>query len=109
MKKAGELDENKRLGNSERDKDMPALHEEGLTISPTGSLVLPVARDRDLKLILQRFGVLEQFEAGEIKCEHCEATLSWENLGAVVTSTDKLKLYCDLADCIEQASERQNN
>jgi len=79
---------------------------EGLVMTATGSLVLPVARDRDLRLILEDYGLLEQFEAGEILCDHCGSQLSWDNLGAVVTSGEKLKLYCDLPDCIEQVSTK---
>lgn len=109
MRRTGEWDDSEQGARSERHSDMYTLHDEGLIVSPTGSLVLPVARDRDLRLILQTFGILEQFELGEIKCTHCDCKLSWENLGAVVTSEDKLKLYCDLSDCIEQASERQSN
>lgn len=83
---------------------MPTPDEKGLSVSSTGSLVLPVARDRDLRLIFESFGLLEQFEAGELACENCATQLSWDNLGAVVPSGEKLRLYCDLPDCIEQAS-----
>lgn len=80
--------------------------QEGLSVTPTGSLVLPVARDRDLRLILENYGLLEQFEAGEILCDHCGSLLSWDNLGAVVPSGEKLRLCCDRPDCIEQASAK---
>lgn len=86
---------------------MPTSDKEGLSVSPTGSLVLPVARDRDLRLILENFDLLEPFEAGELACDHCATKLSWDNLGAVVTSVEKLRLYCDLLDCIEQAAAKK--
>jgi hypothetical protein len=84
---------------------MPANEPNYLLVSATGALELPVARDRDLKVILQDFGMLELLETGELVCVHCQSQLSWTNLGALVVHEGKVVLFCDLSDCIEQASE----
>jgi hypothetical protein len=96
--------EGERQMYSDEDRSQFALNVDGLSVSATGSLVVPVARDRDLRLILEDCGLLKAFEAGELTCEHCQTRLSWENLGAVVTAADGLKLCCDLSECIEQAT-----
>jgi hypothetical protein len=84
---------------------MLAHEPEHLPVSASGALELPVARDRDLRVILQEFGMLESLEAGELVCTHCQSQLGWTNWGALVVRQGKVDLYCDLPDCIEQVSQ----
>ena len=64
---------------------------------------VPSIRDRDLNSILQHFGLKDAMDEGTINCENCSRSLSWENLGAMLSDSNSIILYCNLSECIETA------
>ena len=68
---------------------------------------IPAVRDRDLRAVLDRFGLSQMIDNGEVVCTSCDTDLTWDNLGALVVREGELQLFCELPDCIEVASERR--
>ena len=71
-----------------------------------GKVEIPAVRDRDLRGILDRFGLSEKMDKGELTCEPCSRTLTWENLGALLVKGGELLLFCNLSECIAEAAKR---
>ena len=68
---------------------------------------IPAVSDRDLSSILDRFGLSERMEAGEMECASCGAKLMWDSIGALVTSGKTLIIYCSDSACVEAAIASQ--
>lgn len=68
---------------------------------------ITAARDRDIIDILKKFELSEKMGNGELSCESCSQNLTWENLGAMVVKEGGLLLFCDLSECINEASRRE--
>jgi len=63
-------------------------------------------KDRDVRNILDHFGLSEKMDKGELTCESCSRTLTWENLGSLLVKEGSLLLLCNLSECIEEAAKR---
>jgi len=66
---------------------------------------LPSIRDRDLRPILQHFGLIESLEEGALHCAFCGGLITWDNLGAILIEQGKLVLLCDLSECLDTANK----
>ncbi len=67
---------------------------------------IPAIHDKDLKKILENLGLLEKLEKGELFCDNCNKQISWENLFALKVIDNKIVMFCDEADCIENTIEK---
>jgi len=66
---------------------------------------IPAIHDKDLKNILENLGLFEKLEKGELFCDNCNKQISWENLFALKVIDNKIVMFCDEADCIENTIE----
>lgn len=67
-------------------------------------VVVPAVRDRDLQAILAAHGLAPDFEASRLHCPFCAEVLTWDNIGGILVQKQEPVLFCNLPDCIEQAS-----
>lgn len=58
-------------------------------------------KDRDLRNVLGHFGLSERIDKGELMCESCSQTLTWDNLGALLIREGSLLAFCSLPACID--------
>lgn len=72
-------------------------------------ILLPVIRDKDLKIILESRDLISDFDAGRIQCQFCGETLTWANIGGLLVYGGKLVFCCNLPNCIEQATSGRCN
>ena len=70
---------------------------------------LPAVHDRDLRSILERFGLADILDEGMLCCSSCDRQLTWGNIGALLVRNNTLQLYCNLSDCIEDATKQQRS
>jgi hypothetical protein len=73
------------------------------------NLEVIAARKRDLIPILNKFGLLENFNAGLVECYFCSEPLNWDNLGGLVVKQTMPILFCDSPDCVDKVSEDRPN
>jgi len=66
---------------------------------------IPAVHDKDLRQILDRFGVSSMIDNGEVFCYTCNNKITWDNLYAFKIVGDHLIFFCDGLDCIEQSSK----
>jgi len=66
---------------------------------------IPAIHDKDLRKILDKFGVAEKIDNGEILCYNCNEKITWENLFALKILGDQLIFFCDHPNCIEKSSK----
>lgn len=67
---------------------------------------IPAVRDRDLRDILDCFGLAEKMDRGELICFSCSQALTWDNLGALLVNGEQLIPFCNLSECIEEGLRR---
>jgi hypothetical protein len=66
---------------------------------------IPAIHDKDLRQILDNFGVASMIDGGDIFCVNCNQTITWSNLFAFKVSEDKLVFFCEDLDCIDKSSK----
>jgi hypothetical protein len=66
---------------------------------------IPAVHDKDLRQILDRFGVSSKIDSGEVFCINCNEKITWDNLFAFKVISDSLVFFCDEVDCIENSSK----
>jgi len=54
---------------------------------------------KDFKKLFRELHMLEDFEAGRIRCVFCEKTVSFENLGGLIFMDGKPRLFCRDREC----------
>lgn len=60
---------------------------------------------RKLKEFLERLELLELLQNGELKCAICDTTISFDNIGLIIPSGDKILVCCSGAECMFKAKE----
>jgi hypothetical protein len=66
---------------------------------------IPAIHDRDLRKILEKFGVAIKIDKEEIYCFNCNEKITWENLFAFKVLEDNLVFFCEKPNCIENSSK----
>lgn len=61
--------------------------------------------DTDLPSFLEKVGLLEQFNSGQIKCSNCCSTINSDNAFAIYND-DGIKFCCNLSPCIRFFNKR---
>ena len=77
-----------------------------LVVEKHDKIELMAIRDRDLRRILERYGLATQMDAHTLTCRACAGILTWDNMGALLTKRGELSIYCNLSECIEEASKK---
>lgn len=62
-------------------------------------------RDRDLREILQHYGLSESIDEGIAQCFSCADTITWDNIGALLVKGGTLVICCNLSECIDMATK----
>ena len=65
---------------------------------------IPAIHDKDLRLILDKFGLSERIDKGNEFCELCNKLITWENLFALKVVENGAIIFCDEPDCIDKSS-----
>jgi hypothetical protein len=60
---------------------------------------------RKLKQFLEKLELLEPLQKGELKCAICGITISFDNIGLIIPSGDKILVCCSGAECMFKAKE----
>ena len=58
--------------------------------------------DDDLRKLLGNLGVLDQFDAGLLKCRFCGEVITEKNLNAIFPDNNEVALVCDKPECNAQ-------
>jgi hypothetical protein len=69
------------------------------------NIQIPAVHDKDLRQILDKFGVSTKIDNGELFCVNCDEKITWENLFAFKVIDNSLVFFCDGIDCIENSSK----
>lgn len=67
---------------------------------------IPAIHDKDLKQVLTDLGILEELQNGKLFCINCSKQITWENLFALRVIENKLVLFCDEPDCVDNSIEK---
>ena len=65
---------------------------------------IPAVHDKDLRTILDKFGLSEKIDKKMIKCHNCSRDITWDNLFGIRIIDNVAILFCDEPECIEQSS-----
>ena len=60
--------------------------------------------DKDLRTILDNFGLAEKIDNNSLLCGFCYQPISWNDIGALLIKEGRIILCCKLLDCISSAS-----
>jgi len=60
----------------------------------------------DLKVLLQNLSLLEDYDAGKIKCEFCSDVILENNFGAIYSQNQKIKFACSKIECLEKMPKK---
>ena len=66
---------------------------------------LNVLHERDLDLLLERFGIKDIFLANQIKCKFCNRLVNKENVYSFLPESGMVNVICDAPECILQLSQ----
>lgn len=67
-------------------------------------LEIPAIHDKDLRKLLESYGLAEIIDKGELKCSLCGNIITWDNIAAFKVNGQTLDVFCDDPECIENAS-----
>ncbi|MCK5465945.1 hypothetical protein KAI56_00390 [Candidatus Parcubacteria bacterium] len=58
--------------------------------------------DDDLKGMLRKLGVLDDFAQGRKKCKFCKNIINMKNLHSLFKESEDVKFVCDSPECIKK-------
>ena len=65
--------------------------------------------DADLEPLLQKLGLLEDIENGNLRCSFCGRVLTFDNFGGVYKENDQLKSFCQETKCYLEMLKRKSD
>ena len=72
------------------------------------SISLPAIERKDLRGVLDKYGLLDLFMQNNLQCASCGSVLDETNMGALVVRQGRLVPYCNASECIDKVmSERK--
>jgi len=72
-------------------------------------LDISAMRERDLRLLFERYGLSEKFEKGEIICPNCYQVITWDIIGGFIISQGQPVLFCNMSECIDAVTRSSSN
>lgn len=66
---------------------------------------LVVFHESETEVLLKKLNLLDEVEAGEVKCMVCHKTITKGNFGGVLRKGDTVLLVCDDLHCLQKAGE----
>jgi len=70
-----------------------------MKLRPEEKVKLKAAHDADLKLYLEKIGLLEDLKNGKLRCSFCDCILTFDNVRGVSKINGKLKPFCQKKEC----------
>jgi len=58
--------------------------------------------DDDIRPVLERIGILSEFDAGNIKCRFCQTAVNMDNFHSMFREDEQIRFSCNGRDCIEK-------
>jgi hypothetical protein len=60
--------------------------------------------DKDIRSILDKFGLSKKIDDRELLCEFCSKTVTWDEIGALLVKNGKIVVCCKFLNCINAAT-----
>ena len=71
---------------------------------PIDVVNIKAVHDKDLRAILDKFGLSEKIDDNSLRCEFCYQPISWNDIGALFIKEGKIIICCKLIECINHAA-----
>lgn len=62
---------------------------------------IPAVHDKDLRTILEKKGLADKIDNGELRCNKCNELLTWDNIAVMQVVKEQLIIFCDDPTCLE--------
>jgi len=69
--------------------------------------IIKAVHDQDLEKLLNKLGLLEQFQRGLLKCGFCNKVVTFDNLQGLYKEGEETKMICDSPLCYKKLIEKQ--
>lgn len=66
---------------------------------------LKVMQEDNLKVLLEKLGLLEDLNNGKIKCKFCKSEVLFDDIYGVFPESGSVKIVCNKPECILQLME----
>lgn len=63
---------------------------------------IDAVHSNDLERLLEKVGLLDKFNKGQLKCKFCSEVVNADNIYSVIKDSGHYKVVCDKADCVNQ-------
>lgn len=73
-----------------------------------GKVKIKAVHDADLNSFLEKLGLLEEMENGQLRCNFCDCILNFNNFGGVFKENGELKPFCQKTECYFETLKRKN-
>ena len=68
-------------------------------------VAVPAVRDKEMRAILDRYGLSAPLDSGKLLCPCCSTTLTWENVGGLLIVEGEPRFFCSGSDCLNGIRE----
>ena len=68
-------------------------------------LELNAVLDRDLRSLINEFGLGDALDAGKLRCPHCDKVITFDNIGALRIVAGSAIIICDDYACIAEVED----
>lgn len=69
--------------------------------------IIKAVHDQDLEKLLNKLGLLEQFQQGLLRCGFCDKVVTFDNLQGIYKEGGEIKMACDSPSCYKKLMEKQ--
>lgn len=74
---------------------------------PTQTKEIQAVHVAELKGVLARYGTLQDFTDGKVKCQICSDTVTLKNAGSIMRIGENLTMTCNKTSCYLKIIESQ--
>ncbi len=68
---------------------------------------LEAVHRQDIRVLLENWGLIADFEAGKIKCRFCYDVISEFNFGAIFSENKQIFFVCSKLDCLAKLPKQK--
>jgi hypothetical protein len=68
---------------------------------------LEAVHRQDIRILLENWGLFDDFEAGKIKCQFCNDVISAHNFGAIFSEDKQIFFACPKLNCLAKLSKQK--
>lgn len=73
-------------------------------------LQIPAIHDKNLKKVLDDFGISKRIDNNEVFCINCSEPITWENIAGLKIQNKEVKIICTNPECLATiTNETQGN